>query len=339
MFSTKSFVAAASLVVMAAAVPASAEETVIRFSNWLPPTYPLTTDVFVPWAEKLEEETEGRVKVEFVSGLGSPQSHFDLVRNGVADMAFSVHAYNADRFPLIMMVELPFLAPDSRSSSVAAWRTYEAFFADANEYRGVELISLWNTGPANIFTNETEISSLEDLRGLKVRVAGGIARDVAERLEMVPVFAPATEAYEMISRGVADGIFFPTESAYNFRLGPALGYGLKIPDGLYFSSQYLFMNPRTWDSLSEEDQAIVRRLGGEYLAAFAAEMWDQQDILGESEMGAGGTQFTVAEGELMARIAEELAVFEQRWIEAAAERGVDGEAALAYFREQVESLN
>lgn len=339
MFSAKSFMAAVGLAAIAAAAPASAEETVIRFSNWLPPTYPLTTDVFVPWAEKLEEETEGRVKIEFVSGLGSPQSHFDLVRNGVADMAFSVHAYNADRFPLIMGVELPFLAPDSRSASVAAWRTYEAFFADANEYRGVELISLWNTGPANIFTNETEISSLEDLEGLKVRVAGGIAKDVAERLDMVPVFAPATEAYEMISRGVADGIFFPTESAFNFRLGPALGYGLKVPNGLYFSSQYLFMNPRTWDRLSEEDQAILRRLGGEYLAAFAAEMWDEQDVLGEAEMGAGGTAFSVAEGALMESLAEELAVFERQWIEMATERGVDGEAALAYFRDQVESLN
>ena len=321
-----------------AGTAALAQETVIRFSAWLPPTYPLQTDVVEPWAKQVEEATDGRVRIEFVSGLGAPQAHFDLVRTGVADMAYSIHAYNADRFPLIMGVELPFIAPDSRAASVAAWRTYEKFFADANEYRGVKLISLWTTGPANIFTGEKKIESIGDVAGLKIRVAGGIAKDVAETLGAVPVFAPATEAYEMITRGVVDGIFFPTESAYNFRLGPALGHGLVVPNGLYYSSQYMVMNQAKWDGLSPEDQAAVAELSGEHFAAFAAESWDEQDVKGREEMEAGGTEFTTADGELLENLKAELAVFEERWIEMANGMGVDGAAALAYFREQVETL-
>jgi TRAP-type C4-dicarboxylate transport system substrate-binding protein len=335
----KSLIAAAGLALAALTPPAAAQETVLRFSSWLPPTYPLQTEVFVPWAEEVAEATDGRVKIEFVTGLGSPQAHFDLIRNGVADISFSVHSYNADRFPLVMGLELPFTAPDSRSASIASWRTYEKFLKDANEYRGIKVLGIWMTGPANIFTRDKKIESLEDLTGLKIRVAGGIAKDIAERLDMVPVFAPATESYEIISKGVADGIFFPTESAYNFKLAPALGHGLEIPNGLYYSGQYMLMNQAKWDQLSAEDQEILTRLGGEHLAELSAKMWDSQDIIGKKGMQEAGTEFTVADGELLANLEAQLAIFEERWLEIAAEKGIDGEAVLAYFREQIESLN
>ena len=332
--------AAAALFALALLGPtlAQAQDVTLRFSRWLPPTYPLQTDVFEPWAQKVSEVTDGRVAVEFVGGLGAPQAHFDLIRNGVADISFSVHTYNADRFPLIMGLELPFSAPDSRTASIAMWRTYEKFFQDANEYRGVKLIGVYATGPAHIFTNDAKIEAIEDIEGLKIRVAGGIAKDVAEELNAVPVFAPATEAYEMITRGVVDGIFFPIESAHNFNLGPALGQALIVPDGLYLSSHYMFANENKWNEISAEDQAAIEEISGEWFAEFAAESWDEQDEIGRKAMEEGGTEFTVAEGELLENLKERLAVFEARWVETANEAGVDGEAALAYYREQIESL-
>ena len=78
---------------------ANADTQVIRFSNWLPPAHYIVKEMLEPWAAKVNEVTEGRVKVEFINPLGKPQAHLDLVRNGVADMGMSVHSYTATRFP------------------------------------------------------------------------------------------------------------------------------------------------------------------------------------------------------------------------------------------------
>ena len=133
---------------MAIPDPASAQ-TVIRFSNWVPPTHPVSTDVIGKWAENVKEATDGRVEIEVISPLGNPPSHIDLVQNGVADAGFIVHGYTPDRFKLTEGAELPFLSNDSRSASIAYWKTYEKFFADAGEYDGVELMGLWVHGPAH----------------------------------------------------------------------------------------------------------------------------------------------------------------------------------------------
>src|SRR5688572_14535856 len=89
-----------------ASAPADAQTT-WRFSNWVPPTHPLSTEVFFKWGKMVEEATQGRVKVQFIPALGAPPSHFDLVKDGVADVAMSVNSYTADRFVLSDGVELP----------------------------------------------------------------------------------------------------------------------------------------------------------------------------------------------------------------------------------------
>ena len=137
------------LAAMLAGAPASAQ-TVWRFSNWVPPTHPLTVEVFNVWAKNVETATKGRVKITFVSALGNPPSHVDLVKDGVADVAMSVNSYTANRFSLSEGVELPFLAPDGMSSCIAYWKTYEKFFTKADEYKAdaegrAELIKLGTT--------------------------------------------------------------------------------------------------------------------------------------------------------------------------------------------------
>ena len=121
----KKLLLGAGLIAAATFSSLASAQTVLRFSNWLPPTHPITTQILQPWAANIEKATEGRVKVQFLPALGRPPAHFDLVRDGVADMALSVHAYTADRFPSAYGVTLPGYADDAESASVAYWRTYE----------------------------------------------------------------------------------------------------------------------------------------------------------------------------------------------------------------------
>ena len=106
----------------------AAAQTVWRYSNWLPPTHPVTTGVVQVWAKQVEQSTHGRVRIEVLSALGAPPAHFDLVRNGVADASSITTSYTAGRFPLLKGLELPFLSNSNSAMSVAAQRTYDRFF-------------------------------------------------------------------------------------------------------------------------------------------------------------------------------------------------------------------
>jgi TRAP-type C4-dicarboxylate transport system substrate-binding protein len=333
---TRLFVTLAAATALLAGGQASAQ-TVWRFSNWVPPTHPLTVEVFKVWAQKVEEATKGHVKIQFVSALGNPPSHFDLVKDGVADVAMSVNSYTANRFVLSEGVELPFLAPNAMSSCIAYWNTYEKFFKKADEYKGVHLVGIWTHGPAHIFTRDKKLNTIADIEHLKMRVPGGIVNEIAKKLGTVPVFAPASQAYDVLSKGVADGIFFPTESVYNFKIGPVIHHALEIPDGLYRTGHYLIVNQAKWDALSAEDKKAIDSVSGMELAKLAGAMWDKADAEGKAGLIKLGTEFTVANDTMMKNLHGKLDSMTQEWIAKADAKHVDGKAALAYFIAQVKA--
>jgi len=312
-------------------------QTVWRFSNWVPSTHPLTVEVFYVWAKKVEQATHGHVKIQFISALGNPPSHFDLVKNGVADVAMSVNDYTSNRFVLSKGVELPFMAPNSMSACIAYWKTYEKYFKAANEYKGVHLIGIWVHGPGNIFTRDKKINTLADLDHLKMRVPGGVVNEIAKRLDTVPVFAPASQAYDVLSKGVADGIFFPTESIYNFKLGPVIKQALEIPGGLYRNAMYIIVNQAKWDALSPADKKAIDSVSGEEVAKLAGAMWDKADAAGKAGLLKLGTHFSTASPTMMKNLHAKLDSMTAEWIAKAKAKGVDGKAALAYFIAQVKA--
>jgi TRAP-type C4-dicarboxylate transport system substrate-binding protein len=251
----------------------------------------------------------------------------------------SVNSYTSNRFVLNEGVELPFLAPDGTSSCIAYYRTYKKFFEGADEFKGVHLAGVWTHGPAHIFTRNKELKTVGDLAQLKMRVPGGIVNEMAKTLGTVPVFAPASQAYDIISKGVADGIFFPTESVYNFKIGPAIKVAVEIPNGLYRTAHYLIINQAKWDALSAEDKKAIESVSGEKLAELAGKMWDSADADGKANLIKSGTVFTVASDAMMKELQAKLGPMKAEWIAKAKAKNVDGAAALAFYEAQVKELS
>jgi len=78
---------------------------------------------------------------------------------------------------------------------------------------------------------------------MKIRVGGGVVNEVAKAIGTVPMLKPAPESYEILSQGVADGVFFPKESPLSFRLLPLIKHVTYVPGGLYNVSFMMIMNP------------------------------------------------------------------------------------------------
>lgn len=320
---------------LAAGAPVGAlAQTTLTVSNWLPPSHPIVRDIVKPWGEAVAEATDGRVTVEVMSSpIGSPPAQYDLVRDGAADVGYGVHGYTPNRFGLTTIAELPFLSDSSEALSVAYQKVYDEFLAGAGEHEGVHLLGVWVHGPGGIYTVGEPVESIADAAGKKMRVGGGLANMVAQRLGMVPVSAPSPQVYEILSNGVADGILFPAESVPFFKLDEVVKYGTTVPGGLYNTSFFMIMNEDTWNGLSPEDQAAISAVSGEALARRAGQAWDAADAAGIETMREAGITLGEASDAFVGELETALGGIDAVFLDAAVEKGVDGEAALARLRE------
>ncbi len=327
-----------------AGAPASAQKTVdLTYSSWLPATHPLMADFMLPWGKEVEQATQGRVRINFLpKPATNPPGHYDAVRNGVVDLAFISHSYYPGRFDLMKLPTLPFSGTSALATSLAAWHLFDSYLRGANEHRGVKVLGIYGHGPGAVHTTSKVVEKIEDFDGLKIRVGGGMAADVAKVLNVNAVVKPAPDSYELLSTGVVDGVFFPTESLASFRLDDIVRHTTLFPGGLYADTHAVIMNEQAFQRLSESDQAALLKISGEHIARMAGKAWGDADMAGLKSMRAKGVTIHEASPQLVADVKKRTAPFEQAWLDAAKAKGIDGPKVLQAFHDdlkQIEAAN
>jgi TRAP-type C4-dicarboxylate transport system substrate-binding protein len=334
---TRTLTAALTGLAMLAGSTAMAQDVTLRFSNWLPPTHAILTDMIEPWAAEVEEATEGRVSVEILPALGAPAAHFDLVKNGVADIAFGVHAYTPERFKLTEIVELPFTAENAQVNSIAYWRTYDKYFAEADEHEGTHLLGLWVPGSYQLFTREG-VEGVDDLDGLRIRVPGAIVERIATQLGLVSISSPLTEAYDQISRGIIDGMFQTYGTVTDFNMTEHMPVLMTVPGGFSASSQFLVVSDAAWDKIDPADQEAIMELSGEAMVSRFATVWQDHNTEATGILEEAGVKTIPLEGEELAAVEALLNPLADGWLEEAKARGVEAEEALEFYRNEIEAV-
>jgi len=237
--------------------PLMAEELIM--SSWLPPKHPIVVNAFEPWAEEVEKVTEGRVTVRIMrKPLGSPPAHFDMARDGIADVTYGLHSFTEDdRFNRARLGQFSFLGDDAIANSKAYWSIYGGELDAAAEHEGTHLLGLFMHGPGLLHNNLRKIETPADLEGMKLRVPGGYVGDLVSALGAAPLFMSSTEVYEKLSRGVIDGVAFTYEAMTAFNLVDHIKYSMTVPGGIYNTTWFFVVNEDKWNSLSEEDRAAI----------------------------------------------------------------------------------
>ena len=332
-------VACTGLAAALGAGPAAAQTTLL-FNQWVPRTHHYHTRIMKPWAERVEKATKGRVKINFTTAsLGSPPRQFELALSGVAAIAAGNQSYTPARFQIAMFAELPFIAHNAESLSVANWRiTKTMILPKKDEYKGTKLLTVFSNGGAMIFTRTVDVKALADIKHLKLRAAGGLPTEVARRLGGVPVGAPITEAYQMLSRGIVDGTLLPPDSINSFRMNKFVKHMTRLSQGLFSSTFFVVMNQRKWDALPKADQAAIMSVSGEDFARRAGRVWDDQDQKALAVFRKGGMHIRQADAALEKALHQRLAPIEANWVAAMAKKGIDGKAILAALRAEVKRV-
>lgn len=315
----------------------AAAQTTINVSSWGGPNHGINTIVWPTWKQWIEEATDGRVTLTVTEDLGPPAAQMDLVADGVADASWIFHGHMAGRFELTQLPEFPtFEAFSSEDASAAYWRTHQEYLADAGEHRGIDVMAMGVHGPGQIFTRD-EIQSLDELAGKRLRVGGGVMSDLADALEVSGVALPPTDVYESASQGVIDGAMLTLEGLRSFRVAEVAPYTLTVDGGFYRGSFAIILNPMVWDQISAEDREAIEEVSGERLSRLFGYMMDTMDQRGvefAEEQGNTFTQANEADIDMLRDVTDGLVT---EWIDEVSDTGVDVEAALEYFREQLKA--
>jgi TRAP-type C4-dicarboxylate transport system substrate-binding protein len=329
------------LAVMAASVfaaPPAAAQTPLTMSSWVSPQHHLTSVVLQGWANEVEKATNGRVKFTMLPKHPSaPPGTFDAVRDGLVDLSYVTASYTPARHILPLMPELPGAGETALINSVAYSRIYWKYFHKVGEYKGVKLLGVFTHGPGQMFTKKP-VASIADVQGLKIRTGGGIAEAVAKALGASAFVKPAPESYELLSSGVADGVFFPLESIVSFKLETVLEQATLFPGGMYSSAFGFFMNEDKWNKLSKQDQDAIEKISGEHIARLAGASWDEADRKGMDALKKSGVKIVNADAALVAEVKKRSASIVEDWIAKAKTKGVDGAKILGEFREELKQV-
>lgn len=327
------------LVAMLALPGVALADTTLTYSSWLPLTHHLHTNALAPFFEQIETVTEGRVKVKLLPKLvGTMPVQFDAVRDGLVDMALFVPGATTGRFPLIELGELPLLEDEPSVAAPAVWRMYARSLERYDEFKNVQVLSLFSTAAGHFCMNKVAIREPADLTGMKLRTALASTFPLIEALGAVPVQKPTGEIYESLSGGILDGTLLGPEAVVGFSLTDVVDHITIVPGGLYSSVLGVIVNESKWAGISAGDQQAIMGLAGEALAKSVGDSYSAEAVTAVDVLNEMGKDLWVAEGALMEAIETAAVPSVDIWIDKATAKGVeDPQAIITAFREDLET--
>ena len=310
------------------AVPASAQ-TVIKVHSFSSPQAPDQALHLFPWAEKVSKASGGKLKVEVYTSMqlgGKPADLPQQLEDGVVDAIFHLPGFSPGRFPGMEGTELPFTNVGNSAGQSPAVFEWAGRWLKDSEFKGIRMLSIHATDPSILHTREKAIRTLEDFKGMKLRVPGRFVGEAAKALGATPVGIPLPGVYEALSRGQVDGMFINWAIIPSYRFQEVTKHHLETP--IYQSALMTLMSERSYAKLPADlRKAIDDNSGLEYTKQIG-KVWDGlTDGARKTIRDAGNNVYSLSEQE-RTRWAEAVRPAYRLWIEEMNKRGLPGQKML-----------
>ncbi|MCA8881756.1 MAG: TRAP transporter substrate-binding protein [Rhodobacteraceae bacterium] len=311
---------------------ASAQEVTLRVHHFLSADAPIQKGVLEPWAQKVEDQSGGRIDVQIYPSMqlgGKPPQLFDQARDGIVDISWTLLGYTPGRFPISEVFELPFLAGSATETTMALQDFQAKYLGD--ELRSVHPLLLHAPAAYKIHTRGTPVATMADLDGLKIRAPSRTMTDELNALGATAVGMPVPEVPQALTTGVIDGAVIPWEVFGSLRIEAMAKDHTEFGHengGMSTSVMALVMNKGKYDSLPDDLKKVIDDNSGAALAAMAGAAFDQAEAEERQKaLDAGGTVTIVSEADLPAWKEASQPVIDA-WVKSMDKAGLDGQAML-----------
>lgn len=275
-------------------VPAQA--ATLKVVGFLPPRSISNSKCMEPWLDEMKPALAGEVDFQTFWGatLGrNPTKLYDLVIDGVGDIAYFLPGYTPGRFPDFGIFELPYLARSAAEAGYAQERMFRQ--GNLGGLDDVHVLGFYATDP-NVLHLREPIKSLDGVKGLKIRTAGPVYSSFVKFLGGVPVAMPVTQMTESLQRGLVDGAILGWSGARVFKLEAVTSFHYGAPFGV--SPIAVVMNKDKWNALPAKAKAVFDKYDGDNIAKICGEAFDGDAERGRQTMLKTGTAMYATDEEL-----------------------------------------
>ena len=328
------------LTVLLACGQAMAQQQKILFNSFLARGHFWNTQILLPWLDDITKATEGRVVFEVPpTSLAPPQAQYEGVVKGVFDATYLANPFIYNIVKLPSVAQLPFTQVSAEASSIALGRTYDKFFAKANEYKDVHILGFYVGAGGDIVSAKGPINSASDLKGMKIYALPGSTVDILQGAGAAVVAAPAARSYEIISSGTVDA--FAGISSFDFEQFKSMQYGkhvVRVRGGTAAPVFSFIISKAKWNAISEKDRETITRMAREPLAKRIGYI-DRQIKDSDARLMASGVKIALPSASFQAELEKLGQSAIDAWLKDAVALGVDGKAALDFYKSEAQAIN
>jgi len=318
----------------------SQQGVTLKFHTFVSPESQIWQTMHKPWMEKVEKESNGRIKFDAHPSMqlgGKPGQLYDQVKDGTVDVVWTVPGYTPGRFARIEVFELPFMMSNAEATSKACWDYMQMMAPD--EFKEVQMLALQVHGPGVIHTVDRPVKSVADMKGLKVRAPNRQVAKVLSFLGATPVNMPLPEITEALSKGSINGCVVPWEVAPSIKVPELTKYSAEFaPSGgaLYTSTLMMAMNKARYNALPPDLKKVIDNNSGQATSGWLGKTEQGNDPTGrKAASDRGNNIFTVGleEAQEFRRMSR---LVEVEWTEEMLKRGHDGYKLLQTARHLID---
>lgn len=263
----------------------------IKFAEIHPAGYP-TVVAEEAMGKKIEAATNGDISFKMFPGgvLGSEKEVVEQTQIGAIQMTRVSLGIVGPVVPDVNVFNMPFVFRDQAHMRKIIDGEIGQEILDKITNSEFNLVALaWmDGGTRNIYTKKP-VRNIEDLKGMKIRVQGNpLFIDMMTAMGANGIAMDTGEIFSALQTGVIDGAENnpPTMLEHNHYQN-AKYYTLT---GHLILPEPVVMSKDTWNSLSEEQQALVKKVAKEAQLE-ERKLWDAKSAASEEKLKAAGVEF------------------------------------------------